>query len=360
MSTESFAEDVRHPIDTFNLGSYLQQTRPDIFTAPFTLKQFGFGQSNPSYLLVDQHNRKYVLRKQPPGQLLSKSSHRIDREFHMIAGLKSTKVPVPEVYVLCEDSKIIGTPFYIMEFLQGRIFHSPIFEGVTSKDRTALWKETIKTLALLHTLDPSSLGLPASLFQVSSGSHFPRQMRTLSKISEAQAKSGVDPIPHFRSTVEWLSANFPEGPSCIVHGDYKVDNLVFHPTENRIIGLLDFELCTIGHPLADVGNLLQPFDVPKSVKLAGALEVRSGENGAFTLDQALAYYASQGVYDPRPDWKFGIAFTHLRLAVILQGVAAREKRGQASSTKAKEYGKLYPIFGRLSYEAVKDGALSNL
>lgn len=358
MSTDSFAGEVRHPIDVESLGKYLEQKRPDIFSTPLTLKQFGHGQSNPSYLVIDAHKRKYVLRKKPPGELLSPSSHRIDREYYIMQALARTEVPVPKTYLLCEDSSLIGTPFYIMQFMEGRIFHSPQFSPDTKPDdRTALWKAALQTLATIHSLDVKKLNLPPNIFNVNGGSHFPRQMRTLTKISEAQAKgSDIQAIPHFKETVDWLNAHMPGNtPVCIVHGDYKIDNLVYHPTENRIIGLLDFELCTIGHPLADVGNLLQPFDVAQlGIQLGGMLEVHPGENGALTLSQALAYYASQGVYDPRSDWKFGMAYTHLRLAVILQGVAARSKRGQASSAQAGEFGKLYPTFGNLAYNATKE------
>ncbi|ANB11468.1 hypothetical protein AWJ20_4280 [Sugiyamaella lignohabitans] len=223
----------RHPIDLETLTRYLTSQKPDIFEAPLTLKQFGFGQSNPSYQIIDAKDRKYVLRKQPPGTLVSKSAHRVDREYHMIKAISSTgKVPVPEVYLLCQDKSIIGSDFYIMNFVSGRIFHDPRIPSLSAKDRNECWASAITTLANLHSLDPSKIGLPNS-FTKNLSSHYPRQVVTLNKVHEAQAqvtdsKTGkvLGPIPNFDTLIEFIKTHTPPERVGIVHGDYKIDNLV--------------------------------------------------------------------------------------------------------------------------------------
>lgn len=361
VDTEADLGEVRHAIDLEKLGNYLVSQQPDNFAAPFQIKQFGFGQSNPSYQITDAKNRKFVLRKQPPGQLLSKSAHRVDREFYMQQALyKNTKVPVAKMYLLCTDHSIIGTDFYVMEFLNGRIFHDVSIEGVSATDRRALWDAVIETLALLHEVNPAKIGLPPNMTRNLS-SHYPRQATTLKAIADAQAKAKdkktgeqLGPIPDVEKIFSWMQKHIPSERVAIVHGDFKVDNIVFHATENRVIGILDWELCTIGHPLADLGNLLQAYSLPQP-QPKGILSIDPSTPGLPTLDDLLGLYARLTGYDPRPDWPFAVVYAHVRLAVITHGIAARNLQGQASSAQASKYGKMYATLAQFAVDAIDKG-----
>ena len=223
--------------------------------------QFGYGQSNPTYLLADRNDKKFVLRKKPPGKLLSKTAHKVDREYRIIHALETTDVPVPKTYCLCEDEAVVGTPFYIMEFLDGRIFEDPTMPGVTASERTELylilfnipsfiltvkrWHDAIRTLAKFHRVSPKSVNLES--FGKPSG-FYNRQLKTFATISEAQAqaidvdtKKPVEKIPHFEDMVKFFSnpKTQPKDRSTFIHGDYKIDNIVFHKTEPRVIGILE-------------------------------------------------------------------------------------------------------------------------
>lgn len=361
VDTEADLGAIRHSIDVAKLSQYLTSVSPKDFEAPFTLKQFGFGQSNPSYQIVDAKKRKYVLRKQPPGALLAKSAHRVDREFYMIKALRErTNVPVPQVYVLCQDKDIIGTDFYIMEFVNGRIFHRPSFPQLSPKDREECWLAAINTLSVLHTVDPSKIGLPVS-FTKNMSSHYPRQVVTLTKIEEAQSKAvdkdtgeEVGHIPDFEYLTKWMGNHMPPNRVSIVHGDYKVDNLIYHPTENRVIAILDWELCTIGHPLADLGNLLQPYLMPSSGGANGFRDIELPP-GLPTLEENLINYKKASGWDPRPYWTFAAVYAHLRLAIITHGIAARLARGQASSANASKLAVLYPLLSHLAMHEISEG-----
>ncbi|KAI5307902.1 hypothetical protein KEM55_007095, partial [Ascosphaera atra] len=255
---------VRQPIDLASLERYIDQNVPSIKT-PLELKQFGFGQSNPTYQLTSADGSKYVLRKKPPGKLLSKTAHRVDREYQVISALSKTDVPVPKPYCLCEDESVIGTAFYIMEFLQGRHFTDDGFPGVSSQEREDLWKAAVTTLGKLHRVDPKTIGLEKfGRF----GGYYDRQIRTWGTVSNAQAvvkdiETGVPvgPIANFDAMLAFFAdkKRQPKDRATLVHGDYKIDNLIFHPTEARVIGILDWEMATIGHPLSDLVNLTSPY-----------------------------------------------------------------------------------------------------
>jgi aminoglycoside phosphotransferase (APT) family kinase protein len=369
VDTEADLGEVRHSINVEKLTQYLTDRSPQHFVAPFVVKQFGYGQSNPSYQLVDAKGRKYVLRKQPPGALLAKSAHRVDREFHMIKSLReATNVPVPRVLVLCQDKNVIGTDFYIMEFVSGRIFHSPAFPELSSQGRKECWLSAINTLAQLHRVDPSKIGLPEA-FTKNMSSHYPRQVVTLSRIEEAQSNavdkdSGekVGHIPDFEYLTKWMKQNMPPSRVSIVHGDYKIDNLIFHPTENRVIAILDWELCTIGHPLADLGNILQPYTLPDFGKGQGSGGFKGTQllPGVPSLENQLQCYKQASGWDPQPYWSFAVVYSHLRLAVITHGIAARLARGQASSANAKRLAVVYPLLSGLAMEEISSDGTSKL
>ncbi|KAI4203638.1 MAG: hypothetical protein LQ350_001639 [Teloschistes chrysophthalmus] len=207
--------------------------------------KFGFGQSNPTYQLIGANGAKHVLRKKPPGELLSKTAHQVEREYRIIRALEETDVPVPKTLCLCEDASVIGTPFYLMEFLDGRIFEDAALPAVRPEERHEMWHDAIRTLAKLHRLLPSSVGL--SNFGKSSG-FYDRQIKTLGTIAESQAKAldietqvAVGTIPHFDDMVSFFAnpQTQPKDRASLVHGDYKIDNLVYHKIEPKVIGILE-------------------------------------------------------------------------------------------------------------------------
>ena len=216
---------------------------------PIQVKQFKFGQSNPTYFLTDSKGIKYVMRKKPPGKLLSQTAHAIEREYRIIKAVgEHTDVPVPKVYCLCTDEAVLGTPFYVMQFIQGRIFADiRMSDTMGDEERRQCWQSAITTLAKLHRVDPIKAGLSDY------GSHedfYHRQIRSLGRVSQAQAIVSADgqsvgQIPGIDWLLKWYDQKVPTGELCIVHGDYKIDNLIFHPTEPRLIGVLDWELSTL-------------------------------------------------------------------------------------------------------------------
>ncbi|KXJ90198.1 phosphotransferase enzyme family protein [Microdochium bolleyi] len=372
---------VRQPIDVAALERYITQHVPEIKT-PLDVKQFGFGQSNPTYQLTSPpsppssssssssgtgRGKRYVLRKKPPGKLLSKTAHKVEREHRIIAALGPTDVPVPRAYCLCEDEAVLGTPFYVMEFLDGRIFEDPAMPEVrTAAERTALWKAAAETLARLHRVDFREVGLE----RYGRGSGFyDRQLATWRQICAAQEKavdvdSGepVGLIPHFDGFLSFFSdaARQPRDRGTLVHGDYKIDNMVFHPTQARVLGILDWEMSTVGHPLSDLANLMHPF---YTVDVTLGYQSSSGRgNDAFrpgatpgmpTPDLIMDWYAAVAGWDPRPEMNWAMAFSCFRSAAIAQGIAARVAQRQATSERAVEYADAFKVLGEFAWGLVE-------
>ncbi|MCJ1420829.1 hypothetical protein MMC32_007188 [Xylographa parallela] len=384
------AGPVRQPIDVDCLSSYLEQNIPEI-RLPISIKQFGFGQSNPTYQLNAADGTKYVLRKKPPGKLLSKTAHQVEREYRIIHALEKTDVPVPKTYGLCEDVTVVGTPFYVMEFLDGRIFEDASFPGVSEAQRREMWRSALLTLASLHSTSPASVSL--SSFGRPSG-FYNRQLKTLGTISTSQAQAidietgvQVGKIPHFDDVVAFFRdpKTQPQDRGTLIHGDYKIDNLVYHKTETRVIGILDWEMSTIGHPLSDLANLLGPYTLAQpqprpsiSSQKSSRPLIESRSNPAFlansgvpglpSRNECIAIYAEAAGWDPRPEHKgdtdeslWGDAFGVFRNSVIMQGIAARYALRQASSAQAQEIGALMGPFGEAAWTLVgkcKDGTRS--
>ncbi|KAI9229513.1 MAG: kinase-like domain-containing protein [Piptocephalis tieghemiana] len=352
-------------LDLERLLTYLQPHIPNL-TGPLNVSQFSLGQSNPTFLLISATGEKYVVRKKPPGSLLSATAHAVEREYRVLRALgEHTKVPVPKVYHLCEDPSILGTPFYVMEFLKGRIFSDVSFPSLPQRERFALWYEAISTLALLHQVSPRAIGLEG---YGRSADYYARQKRSLSKVSAAQARvvdqssgSAVGPLPRLDDLMAWYDQNAPVDECTIVHGDYKIDNLVFHPTEPRLIGILDWELSTLGHPLSDLANLLQPFSAPSGLLPTQSTSLRDLRPLPVPHEEDLQrqYCHLTGRRWPIQGWDFAKSFAFFRLAVISQGIAARVARGQASSAQAKEYGALFRPVMALAVQFVDQSNLTS-
>ncbi|KAL8953283.1 MAG: hypothetical protein Q9222_000849 [Ikaeria aurantiellina] len=391
---------VRQPINIDSLSIYIGHRVPDI-KLPIDIKQargrrihlqffpadassslqFGFGQSNPTYQITSADGRQYVLRKKPPGKLLSKTAHQVEREYRIIHALEDTDVPVPRTFAFCESSAVVGTPFYIMDFLDGRIFEDASLPSVGADERRKMWvpwpvtlplgltlsrwHNAILTLARLHRLPPTSVGLadfgkPSNFYN--------RQIRTLSTISNSQARTvdietrnAVGEIPHLNDMVAFFRnpRTQPEDRATLVHGDYKIDNLVFHKTEPRVIGILDWEMSTLGHPLSDLSNLLSPFTFalqPPSEALASrvntAFSPSADTPGLPSRSQCIDWYAEVAGWDPAPEAGWGDAFGVFRNSVIMQGIAARHAMRQASSARAEEYAVQMGPFGEFAWGLV--------
>ncbi|KFZ00453.1 hypothetical protein V498_00077 [Pseudogymnoascus sp. VKM F-4517 (FW-2822)] len=345
---------IRQPIDIPALERYISQHVPEIMI-PVDVKQFGFGQSNPTYQLTSTSGRKYVMRKKPPGKLISKTAHKVEREYRILRALRDTDVTVPKVYCLCEDDSIIGTPFYIMEFLDGRIIEDPVIPSVTPAERTEMWHDAIRTLAKLHRVNPKSVGLET--YGKPTG-FYDRQINTFQILSAAQAqavdadtKKAVGDIPHFPDLLAFFSdlATQPKDRGVPIHGDYKIDNVVFHKTEPRVIGILDWEMSTIGHPLSDLANILNPYITALSGPNPHLGFTPGATPGLPSQAQVVSWYREVVEWSPEPELAWGTAFSIFRQSVIMQGIAARVAQRQANSAQAKAYADSFMQFGEFSW-----------
>jgi len=296
------------------------------YRGPLQLRQFEGGQSNPSFLL-ETSRESYVLRKQPPGKLLP-SAHRVDREYRVITALADSEVPVPRTFGLCEDTAVIGTSFFVMEFVAGRILSDAALPGVVPAERAAIFDAVVDVLAKLHAVDPDDVGLGDF---GRPGSYFARQV---SRWSRQYELSKTEAIPAMDELLAWLPLHIPdEDITTLVHGDYRLGNLILHPAEPRVLAVLDWELSTLGHPLADLAYSCV-FDV-----LGTGLAPFADRDGLPSEAEHVARYARLSGRDPGPHWNFCLAFSLFRLAAITQGVYARGLQGNASSAAALDAGK---------------------
>ena len=303
------------------------------FRGPIAAERFAGGQSNPSYR-IDAGSGRYVLRRKPPGPLLP-SAHAVDREFRVMRALADTAVPVPRVYALCEDDAVIGSAFYIMEFLDGRIFWDQRLPEVAGPaERAAMFDSMNAVIAALHSVDYGAAGL-ADFGRP--GNYMGRQIARWSRQYRA---SETEPIAAMDRLIDWLPSRLPpEAPPAVVHGDYRMDNLVFHPSEPRVIGVLDWELSTIGDPLADFAYHAMSWRVTPELfrGLAGIDFAGSGipDEAAY----AAAYCRRTG-RSSTPAWDFYMVYSLFRIAAIAQGIAKRALDGTAASREADEVGRL--------------------
>jgi len=350
MSSGQDTSEIRagHEIPVQKLEDYLVKHVPGL-TRPIKLRQFKVGQSNPTFLVIDGKEQRYVIRKKPTGKLVA-TAHMIEREFQILSALKKTGFPVPTVYSLCEDPNVIGTPFYAMEFLNGRIFTDVTLNELTPKERKACYDEAAKTLARLHSIDFRKIGLEN---YGKAGGFYERQISRMSTTSRAQEiPEKVPPLLYIDDLLKWFAANLPKDEVTIVHGDYKFDNIVFHPIESRVIGVLDWEMSTIGHPLSDLANICLPYYYPGG--MPPPMEGLSGlgpEYGIPTEEEFLKEYCRQAKRSfPIEKWNFCISFSFFRMAVILQGIASRAAKGQASNPMAELIGSNASFLSEISYD----------
>jgi aminoglycoside phosphotransferase (APT) family kinase protein len=322
-----------HELDERRLLEYLPGHVPGLRN-PITVRQFRGGQSNPTFL-IESDGRAWVMRKKPPGELLP-SAHQIEREYLVMRALSGTEVPVPRMVHLCEDASIIGTAFYIMEGIEGRVFRDVTLPDLTPAERSAIYDAMGETLARLHRVEWQAIGLES--FGRPSG-YVPRQVARWTKQYDA---TRTHEIPSMDLVMPWLARNVPEGDeAAIAHGDFRLENIIFHPTEAVPLAVLDWELATIGHPLSDLAYNCLPYHVPANFPGVGGLNgINNAATGIPTEETYIASYCARTNRSSIDHWHYYIAFSLFRTAAILQGVYARALQKSASNSDALEVGKL--------------------
>ena len=304
----------RHKFDVASLEDYLKKNIVG-FKGPFEVSQFKGGQSNPSYMLVTP-DRKYVLRRKPPGKLLP-SAHAVDREYRVLTALTNTDVPVPKTYCLCEDEAIIGTMFYVMEFLNGDIEWDPSLPGYSKADRVAVFDSMNAAMAALHQVDYKAVGLE------SFGKPTDYLARQINRWTKQYRASETETIEAMDNLMAWLPDNIPPGDeTAIVHGDYRLDNTVLDKETHRVMGILDWELATLGHPIADFSYHCMTWRLePELFRGLNGLDLPA--LGIPTEEQYVAAYCERTGREGIENWDFYAAYNMFRLAAILQGSVGR-------------------------------------
>lgn len=316
------------------------------FQAPMTVEQFRGGQSNPTYKLITP-TRNFVLRRKPPGQVIH-GAHAVEREARVLTALFDDGFPVAAVYGLCTDETVIGSWFYVMEMVEGRIFWDATFPGVTREERPAYFDAMNATIARLHGIAPQAIGLgdygkPCN--------YFARQIARWSRqyLEDIDAGSNDD----MDALVEWLPANIPDGDEIsIVHGDFRCDNMIFHPSEPRVIAVLDWELSTLGHPLADFAYHALMYQMPPNI-VAGLAGADLDALNIPTEEEYVAAYCQRTGRDSIPGWGFYVAFNYFRLAAIFHGIKGRTIRGTAASVHAQDRAASFPVLAALARQSME-------
>ncbi len=336
-----------HPLDLpeASLAAYLER-HIDGFRGPLQSTKFKGGQSNPTYL-IEAASGKYVLRRKPPGQLLA-SAHAVDREFRVMQALHGSAAPVVRALHLCRDEAVIGSMFYVMDFVDGRIFWDPSMPELDSAQRGDYYDAIISALAALHTVDVAAVGLGD---YGKPGNYFSRQ---IARWTEQYRASETQSIPAMDALLEKLPARCPadDGVVALAHGDFRIDNLMFDPTEARVIAIVDWELSTLGHPLADLGYFCMALRLPRNPSLPGLGGLDRAALGIPDEAHILARYSALTGRPIPADWPFIIAFSFFRLAAIAQGVAKRAQQGNASNEKAEKAGQMTVMLAQMGLQTL--------
>lgn len=326
----------RHAIDQGRLAQWLE-ANVEGFVGPLQVAQFKGGQSNPTYQLITPA-KKYVLRRKPPGKLLP-SAHAVDREYKVISALNKTDFPVARAYGLCTDESVIGTTFYVMDMVEGRILWDGTLPDSAPPERRRIVEAEISTLAKLHTTDYAAIGLGDF---GKPGNYFTRQIDRWTKQYKASETAS---IPSMNKLMEWLPQTTPkDDQTSIVHGDYRLDNMILHATEPRVLAVLDWELSTLGNPLADFSYFLMSWVMP-STERNGLAELDLKTHGIPTVDEAVALYCSLTGRESLPDLDWYFSYNMFRLAGICQGIVGRVRDGTAASAHASAMEARVPALG---------------
>ena len=333
-----------HQFDPAPLQEYML-SHVEGFHGPLSVRQFRGGQSNPTYLL-ESPSGQYVMRRKPPGKLL-KSAHAVDREYRVISALYAADFPVPRPYVLCEDEEVVCTMFFIMEFVAGRIFWELDMPDSNPQERSAIYEHANQTIADLHNFNYEHIGL-AEFWKP--GNYFPRQ---ISRWSQQYTVSQTSNIAAMNKLIEWLPGSIPDDDAAtVVHGDFRLDNIIIHPEEPRIIAVLDWELSTIGHPLGDFTYHLMAWQMPETG--IGSSGLRGKDLEALGIpseeDYVALYCARTGRDDGIANRDFYSAYNFFRIAAILQGIAGRVRDGTAASVHAERAAKAVAPLAALGWE----------
>ncbi len=334
------------PEDTRALDAWLV-AHVEGYRAPSSAKKFASGQSNPTYLL-DAASGRYVLRRKPPGKLL-KSAHMIEREFRVLKALESTGFPAPRALALCEDEGVIGTAFYLMAFVDGRIFWDPALPELAREDRRPIYEAMNAGLARLHAIDPAAAALGD---YGKPGNYFARQLQRWTEQYRASETKTIDDMDHL---IAWLGQRVPadDGRVALVHGDWRIDNMIFDARAPSLSAVLDWELSTLGHPFADLAYQCMQWRLPAG-KYRGLAGVDRVASGIPTEAEYVAGYCRRSGLEGIPDWTFLIAFSFFRSIAIHQGVYKRSLDGTASNPElARQLGESVPLVARIAMEAVE-------
>jgi len=329
-----------------SIQKYLAIAAPEIDRIN-KIEKFSNGQSNPTYLLSTDSAR-YVLRSKPVGDLL-KSAHAVEREYKVMKALEDTDVPVPRMLCLCENEAVAGSIFFVMSYEEGRIFWDPVLPQLSTVERSTLYMQKIQTLAALHSVDPGSVGLQGFGRM---GNYFERQFdrwTTQYRASETQKINEMETLIH------WLARNMPtdDGQSAIIHGDFRLDNLIISANKPDIEAIIDWELSTLGHPLADLAYFCMCLRMPSGEQISGLQDIQRSTLGIPSEDEMVIAYSKLRQIGPIENWSFYLAFSFFRLAAICQGVLKRAMDGNASNTKALQVGALAPKLAQQGMSVIK-------
>ena len=335
-----------HRFDEAALEAYLDD-HVEGFTPGLAVSQFQGGMSNPTYMLTDGAGQRYVMRKKPPGELLP-SAHAVDREFRVISALAATDVPVAKAYALCEDESVVGQSFYIMEFVRGRVFRGVDLPDLAPAERSDIYEAMVDTLAKLHLVDYEAVGL-GDYGRV--GGYMGRQVKRWSQQYES---SKTDDLPAMDHLMAWLPDNMPDdSETTVAHGDFRLENMIFHPTEPRVMSVVDWELGTLGNPLSDLAYNCLPYYVPDPRR--GVIKDLDYANyGILSEADYVALYRERTGRPEIENWPFYIVLSLFRLAAIVQGVYYRGLQGNAPSPEAKERGDMCRDLSHIAWQLVEE------